>query len=71
MPDRIEPNHLKVMADKSFYYSVQTDPYFLFFFLLFPPRIESSFNMIVRGQKGLIRCLPYTDARQAPSGGDL
>ena len=32
MPDRIEPNHLKVMADKSFYYSVQTDPYFLSFF---------------------------------------
>ena len=70
MPDRIEPNPLKVMWTNHFISLFKLIPVF-FFFLLFPPRLESSFNMIVRGKKGFIRCLPYTDARQAPSGGNL
>ena len=40
------------------------------FVLLFLPRIEGGFNLILGGKNGLIRYLLYTDTRQVHSAGD-
>ena len=52
MPDRIEPNRLKMIRTNHFISLFKLIP--VFFFLWFPPRLENSFNMIVGGKKGLI-----------------